>query len=171
MILHYNLDILYFWKESSTNIILCFWHLRKPKKKVHLSLLENDVRVFSGSFEVTCIIKHHLNLIKRLWISLSAITDSASLFDILTNASRTTDKLLVIGLKLSKIHTNNGNTRCCFHAVWILHCGCADRIEKANCVLLTLFKLQHLINQYNNDLFNQTKVMQLLKKVVFQYNS
>lgn len=119
---------------------------------------------FADAFYVANIMIHNLWLMTKWYFPLSITTDSLPLFDVLTKASFTTEKWLMIDvqtvqdsykkLKYKKLLTYVPNK--ILHMLW--------KQRKRKTFLLTLFKLLILIIQYNNGLSAQTKVIQLLKR-------
>lgn len=63
--------------------------------RVNCSVLESEVMAFTDAFDMAYVSKHDLQLITKCYILLKMLTDSFSLFDILTIPSSNTKKAYI----------------------------------------------------------------------------
>ena len=68
---------------------------RKSKRAVR-SILGGELQAFASGFDQAFILRHDLETIFRMKISLHMLTDSLQIFDVITKGSSTTEKRLMI---------------------------------------------------------------------------
>lgn len=99
-----NKDLLYplgyftFLKHGYTKCQLSFWTSYKAITVNH-SVFGSEVKAFADAFSMAHVIKFGLQLITGSFMRLTTLTDSPSLFDILTKSFATTEKRLKMYLQ------------------------------------------------------------------------
>ena len=78
-----------------------FWSSKKSKR-VTRSVLGSETMALADSFDMAFTIRHDLQNITRIQIPIIILTDSLSLFDVLTKATTTSEKRLMIDLTAAK---------------------------------------------------------------------
>jgi hypothetical protein len=73
----------------------------KPRRVVR-SVLAGEIHAFVDELDYAYLLKRDLELILNTTISVQIITDSKSLFDTITTATYTTEKLLMIDVSLPR---------------------------------------------------------------------
>lgn len=92
-----QLGYIIFLADKSNNCQPLIWSSHKSKR-VTRSVLGSEVMAFADGFDMAYSLKHDLQLILKKEMPLVMLTDSLSLFDIVTKASSTKEKRLAIDL-------------------------------------------------------------------------
>lgn len=78
-----------------------FWSSHKSKR-VSRSVLGSETMAFADAFDMAYVIKYDLQLMLGKVIPISMMTDSLSLFDVITKSTITTERRLMIDIKAAK---------------------------------------------------------------------
>jgi hypothetical protein len=78
-----------------------FWSSKKSKR-VTRSVLGSETMALADAFDMAFSIRHDLQNITQLQIPINILTDSLSLFDVLTKSTTTSEKRLMIDLTAAK---------------------------------------------------------------------
>lgn len=93
-----QLGYFIFLSDDSKNCQPLYWNSYKSKR-VTRSVLGSEVMAFADAFDMAYTIKYDLQHIIQNRVRLHMLTDSLSLFDVLTRNHVTTEKRLMIDLK------------------------------------------------------------------------
>ena len=106
-----------------------YWTSYKAER-VTRSVLGSEVMAFADEFDMKYTIKYDIQSILNKVILLRMLTDSLSLFDVLTKATVTTEKRLMIDLQNVKDSYHNNEI---YHVAFILSENTlADPLTKLN---------------------------------------
>lgn len=81
--------------DGSDNCHVLAYSSKKARRVVR-RIMAGEVYAFTDAFDAAYIIKHDLELIYRQHLPLIMLTDSKQMFDVVTRASHTTEKRLMI---------------------------------------------------------------------------
>lgn len=74
----------------------------KKSRRVVRSIMAGEVYAFANAFDEAFIIKHDLERVYKQRVPLTMLTDSKQLFDVITRASHTTEKRLMIDIAAAR---------------------------------------------------------------------
>eukprot|EP00171_Calliarthron_tuberculosum_P001031 IDg1031t1 len=94
-----QLGYIIFLTDSSGKCQPLYWSSKKAKR-VTRSVLASETMAFADAFDTAFILKHDLQRMINQSIPIIMITDSLSLFDVITKVSITAEKRLMIDLKI-----------------------------------------------------------------------
>ena len=96
-----QLGYIIFLADKDDNCHPLYWSSHKSKR-VSRSVLGSETMAFADAFDMTYAIKRDIELMTNQPIPISMLTDSLSLFDVITKSTITTEKRLMIDLKVVK---------------------------------------------------------------------
>ena len=96
-----QLGYIIFLVDALGNCQPVHWSSHKAKR-VTRSVLGSEVLAFSDAFDMSYAIKHDLQALLNQEIPLVMMTDSLSLFDVITKCTQTAEKRLLIDLNIAK---------------------------------------------------------------------
>jgi hypothetical protein len=96
-----QIGYIIFLCDASGSCQPLFWSSKKSKR-VTRSVLGSETMALADAFDMAFTIRHDLQNITLLQIPIIILTDSLSLFDVLTKATTTSEKRLMIDLTAAK---------------------------------------------------------------------
>jgi len=86
-------------KDGTSHVLA---YCSKKSKRVVRSIMAGEVFAFSAAFDHAFVIQHDLRRILKHPIGLKMFTDSKQLFDVITRASHTTEKRLMVEITAAR---------------------------------------------------------------------
>ena len=145
-----QLGYFIFLSDKSKYCQPIFWSSYKSKR-VTRSVLGSEVMAFADAFDMAYTIKYDLQIMLNKIIPISMLTDSKSLFDVLTSSSTTTEKRLMIDLQTVQDSYNKNEITDVAHIRSIYNISDAlTKVKKESILLDTLrtSKLSHPVEQW-----------------------
>ena len=96
-----NLETSYFWQIGMTSTNPYIGHPTKSKR-VSSSVLGGETMAFADAFDMKFAIKNDMELMITQPLPIVMLTDSLSLFEVITKSTITTEKRLMIEIKVVK---------------------------------------------------------------------
>lgn len=93
-----QLGYIIFLADKSNNCQPLAWSSHKAKR-VNRSVLGSEIMAFADAFDMAFVLKHDIEAMIKKTLPIVMITDSLSLFDVITRASSTTEKRLMIDIE------------------------------------------------------------------------
>eukprot|EP00170_Pyropia_yezoensis_P004332 contig_17702_g4344 len=98
------------YAKSTADLVLSYYpldkntlHLRVKKSRRGVrSIMAGEVYAFAIAFDKVFVIKHDLERLYKQPVPLTMLTDSRQLFDVITRASHTTEKRLMIDIAAAR---------------------------------------------------------------------
>lgn len=108
LVLSYGrLDYIVLLADASNRCPVLSYASKKSRRVVR-SIMAGEIYAFADAFDEAFIIKYDLERIHRQYLPLVMLTDSKQMFDVITRASHTTEKRLMIDVAAAREACNRG---------------------------------------------------------------
>lgn len=147
-----QLGYIVFLTDHTRTCQLLHWSSHKAKR-VSRSVLGSETMALADGFDVAYMIKHDLEKMTRSKLPLYILTDSLSLFDVITKASSTTEKRLMIDLTCTRdSYERKEITMLGFVRTQNNPADCLTKVMNAEQLIriITTARLDHPIDQWVN---------------------